>query len=143
MQSTLTFTLAEVPRVARLLAQLLQDQVDILTLTGSLGSGKTTLVQALLAAYGIQEQVVSPTFTYLQVYKSAGITIYHFDLYRLASAAAFVQAGFDEYLYQPNSKAIIEWPELIAPLLTHRVCHAALSYTHDPLVRTLTWQVIP
>jgi tRNA threonylcarbamoyladenosine biosynthesis protein TsaE len=102
---------------------------SIVALTGPLGSGKTTMVSSLLRSYGIAQEITSPTFTYVNVYHTqTGFTLYHFDLYRIESLDAFLYAGFDEYLYQPHSVAIIEWPEVVEPLLTHDVCHVALEY---------------
>ena len=101
----------------------------VMTLTGSLGAGKTTLAQALLKRAGIIGPIQSPTYTYMSGYKTpSGLTICHFDLYRLSTTKDFIQAGFDEYLYVENSKAVIEWPEIILPLLTHDVCHVAIEY---------------
>ena len=117
------------------LVQYLHDYLAgccVLTLTGPLGAGKTTLVSKLLRSYGITQEITSPTFTYVNVYgNQAGQTFYHFDLYRIGSLDEFLQAGFYEYLYQPNSLAIIEWPEVILPLLTHDVCHIELDYDAD------------
>jgi len=142
MRGTITSSFPEVALVAGMFHTLLQ-QYSLFTLTGVLGAGKTTLVQELLAHYGIQEPVVSPTFTYLQVYKKNGFSIYHFDLYRLTTLAEFEEAGFKEYLYQPNSLAIIEWPEIIMPLLDHQACHANLAYTRESTQRTITWYTVP
>ena len=142
MRGTITSRYAEVTVVAGMLYELLQ-HYSVFTLTGVLGAGKTTLVQELLAHYGIQEPIVSPTFTYLQVYKKQGFTIYHFDLYRIKTLHEFQEAGFQEYLYQPHSLAIIEWPEIIMPLLDQRACHAQIAYTHDQNQRTITWDTIP
>ena len=101
----------------------------VLTCTGSLGAGKTTLVQALLQRAGVQGPIQSPTFAYVSVYQTPStMTIYHFDVYRLSNVHDFFQAGFDEYLYQKNSKALIEWPEIVMPLLTHDVCHITIDY---------------
>lgn len=136
------YTLKDVESVAQQL-QSMTDQHVIFTFTGSLGAGKTTLVKALLVRLGVQELVTSPTFTYVNVYHTtAGITIYHFDLYRIDSVQAFVHAGFDEYLYQPNSIAMIEWPEHIMPLLTHAVCHNAIEYK-DEETRILQQRLVP
>src|SRR5262249_28201366 len=92
----------------------------------------TTFVSHLLRAYGVTGEVTSPTFTYVNVYHGdQRKTFYHFDLYRISHLDEFVAAGFDEYLYQPNSVAIIEWPELIMPLITHDACHMQLEYGPD------------
>src|SRR5439155_12466456 len=94
----------------------------VFTFSGTLGSGKTTLVQSLLESCGVMEHVTSPTFTYVNCYKNnRGETFYHFDVYRIKNCQDFIQAGFDEYLYQPNSWAFIEWPESILSLLDHQV----------------------
>jgi tRNA threonylcarbamoyladenosine biosynthesis protein TsaE len=101
----------------------------VMTFTGALGAGKTTLVQALLRRAGVVGPIQSPTFTYMVVYKvDPEMTIYHFDLYRLSSLQDFLQAGFDEYLYQNDSKALIEWPEIVMPILMYDVCHVAIDY---------------
>ena len=105
---------------------------QVMTFTGSLGAGKTTIIRELLHKVGIQEPITSPTFTYMNLYvNKSGQKFYHFDLYRIESLDAFCLSGFDEYLYQPNSWAFIEWPELIQPLLTHDVSHVYLEYSDD------------
>jgi tRNA threonylcarbamoyladenosine biosynthesis protein TsaE len=102
---------------------------SIITLQGSLGAGKTTLVRALLGACGVDMHVQSPTFSYLQVYNNTmGHRFYHFDLYRVTTLWQLQQIGFDEYVYQDKSWVIIEWPEIVQPLLKHGVCHVNLSY---------------
>ncbi len=69
----------------------------IVTLTGALGAGKTTIVKELLKSLGVKERVTSPTFTYMNQYESeAGERIFHFDLYRIKSMHQFMQAGFQE-----------------------------------------------
>ena len=105
------------------------DSCEVITFTGPLGAGKTTLVRELLESYGITEPVTSPTYTYVNVYTMPnGKTVYHFDLYRIESLDDFIAAGFDEYLYAPNSICLIEWPAAIEPLLTKNVCHVTLDY---------------
>ncbi|HEB41756.1 MAG TPA: tRNA (adenosine(37)-N6)-threonylcarbamoyltransferase complex ATPase subunit type 1 TsaE [Candidatus Dependentiae bacterium] len=114
---------------------------NVFTFTGPLGVGKTTLIRALLKKCGIEQSITSPTFTYVNIYKdNQGNTFHHFDLYRLNSLHDFVAAGFDEYLYLPNSWSFIEWPEIIMPILTHAVCHIVLDY--DDSRRSLTMQII-
>ena len=127
-EQTIIYGVDEVESVAQRLKDLLST-CKVMTFTGTLGAGKTTLIRSLLRQCGVQGDITSPTFTYMNVYEDdQGNNLYHFDLYRITSVDIFVNAGFDEYLYQPNSWALIEWPEVIEPLLTHDVCHVYLDY---------------
>lgn len=102
---------------------------SVIAFIGPLGAGKTTLIRELLKSLGVTQLVTSPTFTYVNAYSNEiNQTFYHFDLYRLNSLDQFLQAGFDEYLYTPNSWAFIEWPEIIMPLLKDRVCFCTIEY---------------
>ena len=118
-------------QMALVAAQLknLMDHCQVFTFTGPLGAGKTTLVSELLRQTGIKGPITSPTFTYVNEYENEqGKRFYHFDLYRVKSLAEFLSSGFDEYLYAPASWALIEWPEVISPLLNHAVCQVSLEY---------------
>lgn len=125
------YTLDQVEIVARQCADLMQG-FSVVTFTGSLGAGKTTLVSALLKSWGVQGPVTSPTFTYVNTYAFAKgdscCRVYHFDLYRLETLGAFEQAGFSEYLYQKETVCLIEWPEIALPLLTHNVAHISIEF---------------
>ncbi|MFA6066210.1 MAG: tRNA (adenosine(37)-N6)-threonylcarbamoyltransferase complex ATPase subunit type 1 TsaE [Candidatus Babeliaceae bacterium] len=124
----LIYTLDTIDDIARDLCELL-DEYPVFTFTGNLGAGKTTLIQAIFNRCGIHEEIQSPTFTYLSTYANAnGQTFYHFDLYRLKNTHDFTTMGFDEYLYNPLSWCFIEWPEIIMPLLTKKVCHITIDY---------------
>jgi len=102
---------------------------SVFTFQGSLGAGKTTLIQAILSQAGVSEPAPSPTYTYMHTYTTPhGETIYHFDLYRLPDQEAFFEAGFDEYLYAPQTWSFIEWPGIVMDLLTHDVCHFYISH---------------
>lgn len=83
-------------------------------LHGDLGAGKTTLTRALLHAAGYAGHVKSPTYTLAEPYSLtiAGkpIQVIHFDLYRMASAEEFLEAGFREEFNESNV-CIVEWPE--------------------------------
>ena len=124
----LEYNLDQVVIVAKQCVDFTQG-VSVITLTGSLGAGKTTLVSAMLKLRGAQGPVISPTFTYVNAYLLAnGVKAYHFDLYRLENLAAFEQAGFSEYLYQDQAVCLIEWPIIIESLLTHSVCHISIEF---------------
>ena len=83
----------------------------LITLSGELGAGKTTLCQGLGQALGIAEpgEIVSPTFTLANEYRGL-VDIFHLDVYRLESIEQFRDAGLEEYLYRPGL-SLVEWPE--------------------------------
>lgn len=82
---------------------------DAVLLRGALGAGKTALARAILRARGVVEHVPSPTFTLVQAYETDGLTVRHFDLYRIARAGDLDELGLDEAL--EDGAALIEWPE--------------------------------
>jgi tRNA threonylcarbamoyladenosine biosynthesis protein TsaE len=123
-----SYRIEEVDEIALELKALLL-QCKVMTLQGSLGAGKTTLVQSLLRSCGVNDIITSPTFTYVNRYEGgSGNIFYHFDCYRLESVQAFMNAGLGEYLYAPGSWSLIEWPEVVESLLTESVCHVMLEY---------------
>lgn len=90
----------------------------VISLSGDLGAGKTTLIKGVAHSLtGIEkENVTSPTFGLMHCY-SDDLKIkklYHFDLYRLKTLAEFLDLGFDELL---EESACIEWPEKILSIL--------------------------
>jgi tRNA threonylcarbamoyladenosine biosynthesis protein TsaE len=83
----------------------------VVSLVGKLGVGKTTFVKGIAEALGIEEQVTSPSFTIMSVYR-APITLYHIDLYRIDDTAEIVDAGIEDVLYNyKDGVAVIEWGE--------------------------------
>jgi len=121
-------TLLNLESFAKKLTPLI-NHARIAAFMGPLGSGKTTLIRALAHQMGITDVIISPTFTYLAVYPlPQGKTLYHFDLYRLTTLTQFYDAGFNEYLNQPNSLVFIEWPELIRSLLPPTALLIYLEY---------------
>ena len=104
----IVFTVQDLPHVVQQILDSCKD-VQVVTLSGTLGAGKTTLAIELLRQLGVMGEMQSPTYTYVQIYKNdAGKNFYHFDLYRLQDKNSFLFAGFDEFLYQPNS---FKWDE--------------------------------
>lgn len=134
----LTFMMEDLAQVVKSILNG-NKNVEVITLQGTLGAGKTTLALALLQQLGVCSEMQSPTYTYLQMYKNdINKNFYHFDLYRLAHKNDFLFAGFDEFLYQPNSLVIIEWPEIIESLLDRNICVIQLYYVDD-VTRKISW----
>lgn len=90
----------------------------IIALNGELGSGKTLLVRSVCEGLGIDTSSVnSPTFVLMQVYTDGRIPVCHFDTYRLGDADEFLAIGADEYLADESVVCLIEWAEIVAPVL--------------------------
>jgi len=79
-------------------------------LAGDLGSGKTTIVRALLRHLGVSGPVKSPTFALLEPYDVSRLHLYHFDFYRFKNPREFVESGFSEF-FRPGNVCLVEWPE--------------------------------
>ena len=102
----------------------------VLTLDGDLGAGKTVFSRGFARGLGITEPVSSPTYTILQEYPlpSGGGMLYHLDLYRIADEVSALAFGVEEYLDDPASFALIEWPERIAGILPDDVLEVKLRH---------------
>ena len=87
---------------------------DAILLSGDLGAGKTSLARAILraAAKDPALEVPSPTFTLVQAYELPGLTISHFDLYRVTDPAELREIGFDDATL--TGAILVEWPERAA-----------------------------
>ncbi|MGZ3196142.1 MAG: tRNA (adenosine(37)-N6)-threonylcarbamoyltransferase complex ATPase subunit type 1 TsaE [Croceibacterium sp.] len=91
---------------ARIAAQLRPR--DVVALSGSLGSGKTTLARAIIAALGHAGEVPSPTFTIVETY-DLDPPLVHADFYRLERPREAEELGLDDY--REGAALIAEWPE--------------------------------
>jgi len=92
------------------IASLIESCGVSIYLRGDLGSGKTTLVRALLRRAGVAGPVKSPTFSLLEPYAVSRLQYYHFDFYRFKSPEEFPEGGFEEY-FGPGAVCLVEWPE--------------------------------
>lgn len=96
---------------------------DVVLLEGEMGAGKTMLAKGLIAGMGIPDEVTSPTYAYVNEY---GGRVFHFDCYRIESAAQAYGLGLFDY-FGRGGVCIVEWGENIRELLpdgckTIRIC---------------------
>ena len=88
----------------------------LITLTGELGAGKTTLAQAICLGYGVEDPVTSPTYALVQEYSALRSAVFHIDLYRLESPEQLTNLGWDDILAS-RALILVEWPERAGPRL--------------------------
>jgi tRNA threonylcarbamoyladenosine biosynthesis protein TsaE len=87
-------------------------------LRGNLGTGKTTLVRAMLRALGYGGRVKSPSYALVELYAISRLHLYHFDFFRFREPKEWWDAGFRDY-FDGNAVCVVEWPEKAADLLPH------------------------
>lgn len=128
--------LADEAQTARLASRLARAarRGDVIALHGDLGAGKTTFARAFIAALsGMPVEVPSPTFTLVQIYETAPLQIWHFDLYRLQRAEEAYELGFEEAL--EHGVSVIEWPQRLGHLLPAESLHVELLSSSGPGAR--------
>ncbi|MBR5098317.1 MAG: tRNA (adenosine(37)-N6)-threonylcarbamoyltransferase complex ATPase subunit type 1 TsaE [Spirochaetales bacterium] len=107
----------------------------VISLRGSLGAGKTVFAKGVARSLGIQEAIVSPTFTLVQEYEGR-IPMYHMDLYRITSEEDFQMIGGEDLLYS-DGVCLIEWSEIINYLLPNGTLCVDIKVNEDQS-RTVT-----
>jgi tRNA threonylcarbamoyladenosine biosynthesis protein TsaE len=103
-------------RLGAALAEVLAPGTTV-ALIGTLGAGKTRLVQTVAEALGVPKgSVTSPTFVLVNEYTGGRLPIYHFDTYRLKDDDEFLDLGPDEY-FESAGLTFVEWADRVAHLL--------------------------
>ena len=86
---------------------------DVVLLNGSMGAGKTVFVKGVAQGLGIKDEILSPTYAYMNEYDGK---LYHYDCYRLTSGAQAEGLGLTDY-FGGKGVCLIEWPQNIAEAL--------------------------
>lgn len=102
---------------------------DVICLKGDLGSGKTFFARALAADLGISELVDSPSFVLLKEYDGGKFPLFHLDLYRLKTAADFLELGLADIM--DSGVTLIEWPELALQHLPPGILNLTLKFSYQ------------
>lgn len=119
METTITIhSLAEIDEAARKFVEQMGDET-VYAFYGPMGAGKTTFINALCRALGVNEDPTSsPSFSIINEYRSdtTAELIYHFDLYRLESIDEAFDIGVEDY-FDSGALCLLEWPERIEDIL--------------------------
>lgn len=98
----------------------MKQESNVIAFYGSMGAGKTTLIKNLCHKLGVSDEVNSPTFAIVNEYLDKDQNpVYHFDFYRIKKLEEAYDIGYENYFYSDNL-CLIEWPEMIEPLLPGR-----------------------
>jgi tRNA threonylcarbamoyladenosine biosynthesis protein TsaE len=99
----------------------------VMAVSGPMGAGKTTFIQALCRILKVKDTVNSPTFSIVNDYRTAtGDAVYHFDLYRLKKPEELLDIGYEDYFYNGNY-CFIEWPEVAAALIPEECLYITIA----------------
>ncbi len=123
-------SLSDTEKIGALLERSIPDGA-VVSLIGSLGTGKTTLVRAIASAGGEDPQnVSSPTFVLIQEYTSGRRPIYHFDAYRIADDDEFLELGPEEY-FDSSGVTFVEWADRVENCLPESYILISVEHTGD------------
>ncbi|MBI2594674.1 MAG: tRNA (adenosine(37)-N6)-threonylcarbamoyltransferase complex ATPase subunit type 1 TsaE [Candidatus Colwellbacteria bacterium] len=125
----------------------------VVGLIGELGAGKTTFIQSFLRASGVKKRIVSPTFIFSRHYKlpkyprksasnlrkSAILSAWHFDLYRLGSPKEIKEVGLGDVMKNPENLVLIEWADKIKGMLPRGIIWIEFKHGAKSNERYLTF----
>ncbi|MCD8308644.1 MAG: tRNA (adenosine(37)-N6)-threonylcarbamoyltransferase complex ATPase subunit type 1 TsaE [Clostridia bacterium] len=102
---------------------------DVVLLNGEMGAGKTVFAKGVALGLGITDEVLSPTYAYMNDYNGK---LYHYDCYRLSCGAQAEALGLCDYFYG-NGICLIEWAQNIADVLPEDCKTVTIKKTGDSL----------
>jgi tRNA threonylcarbamoyladenosine biosynthesis protein TsaE len=118
-----------------------EDRAFVVALSGDLGAGKTTLVQAIAKELGIKDVVISPTFILAKTYNIKKSEFYkkliHIDAYRFEDPKEANVLKLEELINDPQNLIVIEWPERLGKSLKSTVRVVCKSVSEN--TKKITW----
>ena len=124
MKMTIQYSLDKIEEAAKKLIS--SCNTKILLFQGPMGSGKTTLIAAILKVLGCNSKASSPSFSIVNEYPLEDDVVYHFDFYRVKNQGEALDIGVEEYFFSGHWN-LIEWPEKIENLVPKQRTHIRLS----------------
>jgi tRNA threonylcarbamoyladenosine biosynthesis protein TsaE len=124
------YGIAEMPLIAAELAEVIS-RFKVVTFSGNLGAGKTTLIKTLCQLLGVEDAVSSPTYSLVNQYKCNAENkesfIYHIDLYRVKGEEEAYDAGIEDNLYSGHL-CLVEWPEKALGIIPEKSLKVEITY---------------
>lgn len=106
---------------------------DVVLLKGEMGAGKTCFVKGVAQGMGITDEILSPTYAYMNDYYGK---LYHYDCYRLSSGAKAEELGLCDYFYA-DGVCFVEWAENIADVLPEKCKTVRIEKVSDCVRRII------
>jgi len=107
----------------------------IITLSGDLGAGKTTLVQQIAKHLKITDPITSPTFVIQKEYEIHNHSwiqqLIHIDAYRMESKSELEYLGWNELIQDPAKLIVMEWPEMVSGITLPSATNLSLTINSD------------
>ena len=140
---TKTFEINSVEELSQVTDLLLswRDKSDIIAFYGPMGAGKTTLIKNLCHRVGVTDEVNSPTFALVNEYLTENDSIFHFDFYRIKKLEEVFDIGYEDYFYSGHL-CLLEWPELIDPLMPEHFIKVEIALGNTDTSRTIKCSVL-
>lgn len=118
--------ISDIDTAAKIFVEKFGDK-KIFAFYGEMGAGKTTFIKAVCKSMGVTETITSPTFSLVNEYETDnGMTIYHFDFYRIGNIEEVYDFGYEDYFFS-DKMCFIEWPELVETLLPEDIVEVKIS----------------
>lgn len=138
MEKIIIKSIEDIDEAARQFVSLMGDET-VYAFYGPMGAGKTTFINAVCRALGVEEDPTSsPSFSIINEYRSdtTAELIYHFDLYRLESVDEALDIGVEDY-FDSGALCLLEWPERIEDILPDDTVKVTIEVLDDDSRRLL------
>lgn len=116
-----------------------RDTATVIALSGDLGAGKTTITKEIAKQLEIKENVISPTFVIMKIYKLESSSkhysnfkkLIHIDAYRIEDAKEFINFNWEEIISDKENLVVLEWPEKIKNIIPKNAINISLSHVSE------------